>query len=125
MFEKLFGNPGQKLHVIENIIFCLFVIVGTVIGFMFAFVFDDVIIMLPIGIAGGFLIGWLNGLSLHIFADIAENLYHINKNVYTTTDIIEKKIITKKEKLYGKPYSNFYFNYQIQQEGILRQLQSR
>lgn len=91
MFEMLFGNPGAKLHIIANILFCLFTIAGTVIGFIFAFVFDDVIIMLPIGIAGGFLIGWLNGLSLHLFADIAENLYYINKNVYTATDIIEKK----------------------------------
>lgn len=91
MFEKLFGNPGAKLHIIANIMFCLFVIAGTFIGIMYAFIDDDVIIMLPIGIAGGFLIGWLNGLSLHILADIAENLYYINKNVYTVTDLIEKK----------------------------------
>ncbi len=58
---------------------------------MFAFVNDNVIIMLPVGIAGGLLVGWLNGLSLHLFADMAESLYHINKNIYTTTQIIEKK----------------------------------
>lgn len=123
MFEKLFGNPGAKLHILANIIFCLSVIVGTFIGIMFAFINDDVIIMLPIGIAVGFLIGWLNGLSLHLFASIAENLYHINKNVYTTTEIIKKKNENRKRKAVRKTVQPF-FNRKQRGENLLR-LQNR
>lgn len=89
MFEKLFGNPGAKLRILANIMFCLFVIAGIVLGILFAA--DGTAILLPVCVVGGFIVGWLWGLSLHLFASIAENLHYINKNVYTTTELIEKK----------------------------------
>lgn len=81
MFEKLFSNSGKKLHIVANVIFCLYVIAGGIVGYFFAFVDDDVFIFFPLGIAVGFGVGWLSTLMIHVFADIAENSDSINRKI--------------------------------------------
>lgn len=86
MFEKLFSNSGAKLRMVANITFCLYVIAGEVVGFFFAFVDDDVFIFFPLGIAAGFVVGWLSTLIMHVFANIAENIVAIGKMLYKISE---------------------------------------
>lgn len=86
MFEKLFNNAGSKLRIVANITFVLYVIAGAMVGCLFAFIEDDVIIMLPVGIASGFVVGWLSTLMFHVIADISENLSSINRKMSSITE---------------------------------------
>lgn len=81
MFEKLFANAGAKIKLMAKINFVLWVIAGAFIGFLFAFVEDDIFIMLPIGIAGGFIIGWLSSIVWFLIGETAKNISMIHNDI--------------------------------------------
>ena len=85
MFETLFSNSGAKLRIVANITFCLYVIWGGIVGYYFASANDTFIVFL-IGIVAGFIVGWLNTLMMHVFANIAENIVAIGKMVYKISE---------------------------------------
>ena len=85
LFEILFRNSGKKLHIVANVVFCIYLLAGIVFGIL-GLLDEDTIILILICPVSGFIVGWLNGLFLHLFASIAENLYYINKNTSSLTN---------------------------------------
>ena len=84
-FEKLFRNPGKKFRILANVVFCIYLLAGIVLG-LIGLGDEETIILILIGPVAGFIVGWLNALFLHLFASIAENLYYINKNTSSLTN---------------------------------------
>ena len=90
MFEKLFANAGTKIEFMAKINFVLWVIAGTFVGIFFAFIEDDIFIMLPIGIVCGFIIGWLSSILWFLIGETAKNISMIHNNLYDIAKIIEE-----------------------------------
>ncbi len=96
----MFDDPGAKLKLIAKIAFWLMIIACAITGFAIGAGEDAGLgfLLALAGAAVGVLLGWLSSITLYAFGELVDQIDLINKNLYTTTVLLEKKFADNEKK---------------------------
>ncbi len=96
----MFRNPGGKLKIIAYVCFGAYILLGL---FMFSQFLIDIditdsdFVAILLGFIVGGIVGLVNGIMLYAFGELVENVEHMQRNLYITTDLLEKQFKNSSE----------------------------